>query len=98
VNESGIKDTAVIVSRAVPSSLVLRAGKANIERFIAAVTTTVAMPASYDPVQRAITEYTAAASVANASKLLATHVSAWSDVWGVGGIEVLGVSEDDTGE
>jgi hypothetical protein len=50
-NESGSRDTAVIVSRAVPTSLRLRAGKQHVERFIAAVTTTVAMPATYDPVQ-----------------------------------------------
>jgi hypothetical protein len=92
-NESGVADTAVIVSRTVPSTLVLRPGK--VERFLAVVTTTVAMPASYDPVAAAIAEYHSA--VENAATLLPTHVQAWKSIWDSGSIEVLGVSEDTSG-
>jgi hypothetical protein len=92
-NESGIADTAVIVSRTVPSTLVLSADK--VERLLAVVTTTVAMPSSYDPVAAAITEYHAADG--NASGLLCTHVQAWKSIWDGGSIEVVGVAEDETG-
>jgi hypothetical protein len=117
-NESGIADAAVIVSRTVPSTLLLVPGKvrengtfclyqcimiilprqardkhrenskknpvfSQVEYFIAAVTTTVAMPAGYDPVAAATAEYTAAE--ANASSLFSTHVSAWQTIWQDGG-------------
>ena len=78
-------DTAVIVSRVVPSVLTLRAGV--IERFMATVTTTVAMPNGYDPVTDAVAEYEAAQG--NASDLLATHAAAWGGIWADGSIEVL---------
>ena len=92
-NESGAGDTAVIVSRAVPSTL--RLTKGSVQRFLAAVTTTVAMPAGYDPVAAAAAEYSAAAG--NASDLLSTHTAAWAAIWDERGVEVLGLSDDDTG-
>ena len=55
----------------------------QVEYFIAAVTTTVAMPAGYDTVAAATAEYTAAE--ANASSLLSTHVSEWQTIWQDGG-------------
>jgi hypothetical protein len=83
-NESGLTDTAVIVSRAVPASLTLRAG--TVERFMATVTTTVAMPAGYDPAGAALREYSSA--TAAAATLLATHSAAWGALWVAGSIEV----------
>ena len=93
-NESGIADTAVIVSRAVPSSLTLTVGA--VERFMATIVTTVAMPAGYDPVAAALSEYQAAA--ADGSGLLLAHTAAWGTVWGQGGIEVLPLKTAGEGE
>jgi hypothetical protein len=93
-NEKGQHDTAVIVSRTVPPTLTLRAGV--VERFVAAVTTTVAMPVvGYDPVADAVGEYLAA--VGNGSSLMTEHTAAWAEVWSSGGIDVLGVADDTTG-
>jgi hypothetical protein len=116
-----------------PLPQVLSSGK--VERFIAAVTTTVAMGEGYDPVAHAVEEYRYAASAGpasesesefvpatesvsesssaspsaasaasaistpagNASTLLASHASAWADIWAGGAVDVLGVGEDGTG-
>jgi hypothetical protein len=86
-NESGARDTAVIVSRIVPSSLLLKKGV--IERFMATVTTTVAMEPGYDVVAAAVAEYDDAVGASIAPQLLATHTAAWAQIWANGTIEVL---------
>lgn len=94
-DEHGVKGAAAIVLRDVPASIMLKAGGA-VQRFIAAVVTTVAQPATYDPVPDAIAEYESAA--ANASLLVASHSKAWSDIWTAGSVSVLGVKDDATGK
>ena len=94
-DEHGVKGAAAIVLRDVPASITLKAGGA-VQQFIAAVVTTVAKPATYDPVPDAIAEYELAA--ANASLLVASHSKAWSDIWTAGSVSVLGVEDDATGK
>lgn len=88
-------DGAVIVSRTVPATLKLSPGA--IERFPAAITTTVGHESSYNPVLDATSEYAAATHPSNVSSLYNEHIVAWSSIWSQGGIEVLGIPDDVTG-